>query len=158
MYAKIDNGKVTKFPYTFGDLRKDHPNVSFPRNVSEAAMRDFGMVAVTKGEKPTGFGDCQKARLDSVPTLVDGAWVIGYTVVDMFKTAAEEAEYRAKLADTAAAEARMKRNGLLAETDFHALSDVTMSPEMAEYRKALRDITGHASWPNLKDTDWPTKP
>ena len=35
---------------------------------------------------------------------------------------------------------RERRNVLLAETDFYALSDVTMSDAMSTYRQALRDI------------------
>ena len=36
---------------------------------------------------------------------------------------------------------RTERNALLAETDFYANSDVTMSDDMKTYRQALRDIT-----------------
>lgn len=36
---------------------------------------------------------------------------------------------------------RLRRNALLAETDFYALSDVTMSSDMATYRQELRDLT-----------------
>ena len=36
---------------------------------------------------------------------------------------------------------RSKRNNLLAQTDYLALSDQTMSAEMTTYRQALRDIT-----------------
>ena len=36
---------------------------------------------------------------------------------------------------------RVKRNNLLAETDYLALSDQTMTAEMTTYRQALRDIT-----------------
>jgi hypothetical protein len=36
---------------------------------------------------------------------------------------------------------REKRNNLLAQTDYLALSDQTMSAEMTTYRQALRDIT-----------------
>ena len=36
---------------------------------------------------------------------------------------------------------RAKRNKLLAETDYLALSDQTMTAEMTAYRQALRDIT-----------------
>jgi len=61
--------------------------------------------------------------------------------------------------DTRQAESvRRQRNGKLAETDFYALSDVTMSAEMTTYRQALRDITDHANFPYLEDADWPTKP
>ena len=48
---------------------------------------------------------------------------------------------------------------MLAETDFYALSDVTMTDAMTTYRQALRDITAHSNFPhNLTDDDWPTKP
>jgi hypothetical protein len=55
-------------------------------------------------------------------------------------------------------EAREKRNTLLSETDWWAMSDRTMTAEQTAYRQALRDITAHANWPNLADSDWPTKP
>jgi len=62
-------------------------------------------------------------------------------------------------ADNRTAESnRKKRNSLLAETDYFALTDVTLSAEMTTYRQALRDITSHSNWPNLSDSDWPTKP
>ena len=51
---------------------------------------------------------------------------------------------------------RAARNVKLAETDFYALSDVTMSSEMSTYRQALRDITDSAT--SLDDVTWPTKP
>lgn len=57
-----------------------------------------------------------------------------------------------------AGEARAKRNTLLAETDYFALKDVTMTDSMTAYRQALRDITLHSNWPNLEDANWPTKP
>ena len=52
--------------------------------------------------------------------------------------------------------ARKERNELLAATDFYALSDVTMSAEMATYREALRDLP--ASVENSEDVVWPEKP
>ena len=54
---------------------------------------------------------------------------------------------------------RQKRNALLSATDFHALSDNTMSDEMKQYRQDLRDITeGLATEQQVKDTEFPTKP
>lgn len=53
-------------------------------------------------------------------------------------------------------ELRTKRNRLLAETDYLALSDVTLSTEMAEYRQALRDLPANTSDP--ANPVWPTKP
>ena len=51
---------------------------------------------------------------------------------------------------------RKQRDSLLAETDFYALSDVTMSAEMATYRQDLRDLP--ASTAKSEDVVWPTKP
>ena len=51
---------------------------------------------------------------------------------------------------------RAKRNQLLAETDYLALSDVTLSAEMAEYRQALRDLPANTSDP--ANPTWPVKP
>ena len=49
-----------------------------------------------------------------------------------------------------------KRNELLAETDFHGLSDTSMSSEMSTYRQALRDLPAQEGFPDT--ITWPTKP
>ena len=61
--------------------------------------------------------------------------------------------------DRAMANLRQDRNRLLAETDFYALSDVTMSDEMKKYRQDLRDITvGLDTEKKVKAKKFPTKP
>ena len=60
------------------------------------------------------------------------------------------------VSEQAVANLRTKRNQLLAETDYLALSDVTLSTEMAEYRQALRDLPANTSDP--ANPVWPTKP
>ena len=53
----------------------------------------------------------------------------------------------------------MRRNAELSGTDWTQLADVALSDTQkqnyATYRQALRDITTHSNWPNLKDSDWP---
>ena len=51
---------------------------------------------------------------------------------------------------------REKRNLLLSETDWLALSDVTMSDAWKTYRQALRDLPANTSDPS--NPVWPTKP
>jgi len=54
---------------------------------------------------------------------------------------------------------RARRNRLLAETDFYALSDVTLSSDMTTYRQALRDLpAGKDTVQKCEDATWPTKP
>tara|TARA_B100001564_G_C20571468_1_gene638567 strand:+ start:697 stop:1002 length:306 start_codon:yes stop_codon:yes gene_type:complete len=87
-------------------------------------------------------------------------------------TAEEEAEVNATIADWNSKSAdriitklREQRNIKLTETDFYALSDVTMSSDMTTYRQALRDLPsnyttsdGEALTDNLSNLNWPTKP
>ena len=51
---------------------------------------------------------------------------------------------------------RKNRNALLAETDWMANSDVTMSDAWKTYRQALRDMPATESDPS--NPTWPTKP
>lgn len=51
---------------------------------------------------------------------------------------------------------RTKRNRLLAETDYLALSDATLSADMQTYRQALRDLPANTSDP--ANPTWPVKP
>ena len=72
---------------------------------------------------------------------------------------AEEKAWADGAFDRAIASLRQDRNRLLAETDFYALSDVTMSDEMKKYRQDLRDITvGLTTEKKVKAKKFPTKP
>ena len=59
----------------------------------------------------------------------------------------------------AQADLRSRRNQLLAETDFYALSDVTMSDDMKTYRQELRDLpSGKDTVAKCEGATFPTKP
>lgn len=51
---------------------------------------------------------------------------------------------------------RLRRNDLLAETDYLALADATLTDEMRAYRQALRDLPANTADP--ANPIWPTKP
>jgi hypothetical protein len=59
-------------------------------------------------------------------------------------------------AEQALASLRSKRNRLIAETDYLALSDATLTDEMSTYRQALRDLPANTTDP--ANPVWPTKP
>ena len=54
------------------------------------------------------------------------------------------------------ADIRSKRDGLLAATDWWAVSDRAMSASETAYRQALRDVPQNFASP--ADVVWPTKP
>ena len=54
---------------------------------------------------------------------------------------------------------RLHRNNLLKETDHLALSDNTLSTDMATYRTNLRNLTnGLNTVEDVNSVTWPTKP
>jgi len=75
-------------------------------------------------------------------------WGVSWTTVSAKKAELDAAEPMKLL--------RAERNRRIAETDWWASSDLTMSTERTAYRQALRDIT--KSYNNLDDVVWPVKP
>ena len=84
---------------------------------------------------------------------------IQFTAEEETARDAEELAWTNDAPNRRMAELRSKRDLLLAETDWMANSDVTMSDAWATYRQALRDITTQT--PNddaLSNITFPTKP
>jgi|TARA_B100000959_G_scaffold222834_1_gene236025 hypothetical protein len=72
---------------------------------------------------------------------------------------AEEKAWADAAPARALADLRSKRNRLLAETDYYALSDVTLSDAMTTYRQDLRDLpAGKDTVDKCNNATWPTKP
>ena len=84
---------------------------------------------------------------------------VQFTAAEETARDAEEKAWADGALARALADLRMKRDALLVETDYLALSDNTLSDDMKTYRQELRDF------PADKDTvekcnnaTWPTKP
>ena len=70
-----------------------------------------------------------------------------------------EAQFPAVELDNAMQDLRSKRNQLLIDTDFHGMSDNTMSADMTTYRQELRDLTnGVTTAEQANAVVFPTKP
>ena len=90
--------------------------------------------------------------------LINGQ-IVDMTAEEISARQAEEKEWNDGAFDRAMENLRAKRNRLLAETDFYALSDVTMSSEMETYRQELRDLTnGLTTTADVEAVVFPTKP
>jgi hypothetical protein len=72
---------------------------------------------------------------------------------------AEEAAWEAGAFDRAIGRLRQDRTRRLSATDWYALQDVTLSPEMRDYRQVLRDLpSGLSTVEDVKNVSWPVKP
>jgi len=94
--------------------------------------------------KVTGADDNGSAIESSNPSDFGTTW----SAVSAKKTELTNAEPMRLL--------REERDRRLAETDWWASSDLTMSSERISYRQDLRDIPSSAT--SLDDVTWPTKP
>jgi len=83
--------------------------------------------------------------------------IVEWNGPDAQPTEAElQAAYDAAVVNVALTDLRSKRNQLLSETDYLALSDSTLTDEMRTYRQALRDLPANTVDP--ANPVWPTKP
>ena len=103
-------------------------------------------------------------KADAIASLrPDAEWVLrgdDLEWLDQSQAEPTEAEIQAELdrliVDQPLVELRAKRNQLLAETDYLALVDSTLTDEMQAYRQALRDLPANTVDP--ANPVFPTKP
>ena len=150
MFVKTTNDQLDQYPYTVGNLRRDNPNTSFPKRPSDALLAEWGMQPITKTDRPDV--DHTKNVTEGTPVLNGDTWTQAWEVSDA------TAEQIAERTESQSQYVRRTRDELIADTDWMALSDNTLTPEWATYRQALRDITDHTNFPWLNDEDWPVKP
>jgi len=90
--------------------------------------------------------------------LVDGIQ-IPLSAEEIAQRQADEIAWNAGAFDRAIASLRAKRNSLLAQTDYLALSDNTLSAAMSSYRQDLRDLTeGLSTVEQVNSVVFPVKP
>ena len=75
MYIIVENGVANK--YTLSQLRRDNPNVSFPKDISESTLAEFGVFPITETVAPSG-----DVVEEATPALIDGVWVQQWTSRD----------------------------------------------------------------------------
>jgi len=133
---KLTNGVARA--YSTAAFRAANKHTVYGHAIAERHLTAQDVHRVRAGPKPAeavGF----KIVADTFPTLVDGAWVQGYTSVALNE-----------------AEARDLRDSLLAETDWMAVTDRTLTPEETNYRQALRDVPDQEGFPSV--VVWPAEP
>ena len=85
--------------------------------------------------------------------------IVQFTAEEEAARDAEEKAYADAAPARALARLRQRRNALLAETDYLALSDNTLSDDMKTYRQELRDLPdGKDTVDKCENATWPTKP
>ena len=153
MYVLAPSQTIERFPYSIDDLKRDNPNTSFPRNLSDELLADYNVYPVepvTAPEYDYGTQNCNQVN----PTLQDGEWVATYEVTDASE---EEKTERLEIASTSV---REERNRRLAVCDWTQLTDQPLSESDQNawrvYRQNLRDIPKQSGFP--WNITWPETP
>ena len=152
MHVKAINGEVVQFPYRMRDLLTENPTTSFPQGYEQLdeLLAEFDVYPVTQADQPAFDARTQTIAQDTQPELVDGVWILGWTVTDILE------EVIAAQEQQTVDFVRSERDRFLRETDWMALSDQTLTPEWAAYRQALRELPQQEGFPH--DIKWPTEP
>lgn len=130
-------------------FRGRHSNISFPANLSEKLLNEFGADIVFESPQPnvTHYEFVRRVGVEQM----NGKWHKKYEAVEMdseAKLAADQKQARI---------VREHRTRLLAESDWTQLADAPVdSAAWAAYRQALRDVPGQPGFPWT--VDWPVKP
>jgi hypothetical protein len=145
MFVKVNNGQAETYPYTIGRLRKDYPNTSFPKKLSAELLAEYDLYRVDSEPQPVYDDKIERVAQDSMPTLIENKWVIGWTVYPKEQEQIDqEAESQAELI-------RTRRNELLSKCDWTVLVDSPLTEEKKtewlNYRQELRDISELENFP-----------
>ena len=147
--AKLKDGAVEKYPVSIDQLKAEFPNTSFPKNIGSVDLTSFGYTNVASSARPD-FDANKETITEGTPVVINGVWN------QTWQKTALSAERIAELTAQRAAGERTSRNAKLAETDYLALSDATLTDAMKAYRQALRDVPAQSGFPD--NITWPTKP
>lgn len=140
-YLKLTSGNPIQ--YSLEKLYSDNPNVSFPEILSDNLLKSWDIYPYTRPLFPLYNSLIEKVLDGDFIEDKDGNWIQEYKIESLPKEQIEN-------------NIRNQRNYLIQETDWTALSDVTMTPAMAIYRQSLRDVTLQEGFPT--NVIWPTKP
>jgi hypothetical protein len=78
LYAKINNGTVVEYPYQIGKIRQENPQTSFPSEMPDSLLAEYGVYPVTPVAPPTVT--IYEKAVEGVPVLIDGQWTQTWNV------------------------------------------------------------------------------
>lgn len=98
MYALIENNTVKQYPYGIDVLRRDNPQVSFPKNPTDELLASWGVLPVVRVEIPSYDPAMQRVE-EHAPVLVDGRWIQTWNIraLTTEELAQQQSEYTAQV-------------------------------------------------------------
>lgn len=150
IYLKVKEDETIEYPYSINQLKNDYPNTSFPDNITNDVLLEYGIHTVINVN--IGY-DIDKNYKETTPILIEGKYYQNWIIVDV---SAEGIEQKT---NNKWSEVRSMRNQYLTETDWTQLFDSPLAGKSKEkwlhYRQSLRNVTKQEDPFNII---WPLKP
>ena len=141
MYIKLPS----TYPYNPARLRVENPDVSFPDQMPDERLADWGVFPVVLQTPPEvpNFKVLQEVLPIQIDTIYTQQWILRDRTPEEI--------------DALTNDVRSMRTSLLQESDWTQVADAPVNKEAwAAYRQALRDVTTQSGFPTI--IIWPVKP
>jgi len=119
-YVKVSDGVVSAYPYTLMDMRKEYANTSFPAEMGNDLLAEYGVYVVTATERPAST--LTQDPVEQTPVQINGVWTQSWSMVDV--SAEEAAQRQQEASDAAHAEA--------VKVDAFVQNFIAMTPAQVE--------------------------
>lgn len=80
MYIKLNNEQIEQYPYSIYKLKTDNPDTSFPENIPDSLLAEWGVYPVKLVDKPQV--DHTKDVFELDPVYDNGEWIQTWSIVD----------------------------------------------------------------------------
>ena len=155
---------------TVSQFKAEHPNTSFPKQITTAILDSYGYDAVLNGAAAEVTAPYGVSTRDGVEQI-DGQWFTKFIAGPVFtdttddegnvtSAADNEAAYRARIDAEAGTSVRATRDQKLTASDWTQMTDSPLSDSdktaWATYRQSLRDLPTASGFPHTMT--WPTEP
>jgi len=168
-FAEVSGETLIAYPYGFSQLQAENPYTNFGDNydvafwfpqTNAAIDQGYTLAEVVTAPRPPYDENNQICALNANPTLVEGVWVLEWTITNMTPEQKAEHDQQVKSQNKSQAES------LLKFTDWSALPSVAdpqqSNPylvnqnEFFAYRSQVRAIAVNP--PSTPVTNWPVMP
>jgi len=143
MHIKLTSGNLAK--YTLGQLRRDNPQISFPKIIPDELLGSYDVYPYVIQD--VDIDPVSQNKVEGQFVQLDGQWTL--PLVAENKPQAEVEQH-----------VRAVRDELLMLSDWTQMPDSPLDDSTktswATYRIALRDISTQAGFPT--NITWPTAP
>jgi hypothetical protein len=139
MHIKLTNGQPEN--YTIGQLRRDNPQVSFPKNIPDATLAEYDVYPLTATERPS-YDPITQNLTEGTPALINGVWTQVWEISEA--TPEEIGERKAEQRGNIQAE---RANAYREEADPLFFKAQRGEADMAEWEAKVEEIRNRYPYP-----------